>query len=162
MNCIPMKKISLLLLIALVSFSCKKESKKNELIATDWLLGSWENISENGTMQENWEKTNDSLYEGASYYIKGKDTLNSEKIELLQKDDQILYIPTVKGQNNDQPVVFLLTKKTAKQLVFENPNHDYPKKITYNLITKDSLVATISGTQQGKLSSDSFPIMKKK
>jgi Domain of unknown function (DUF6265) len=156
-----MKKSAFLIVLAFVLFSCKKETKENQLKTIDWLLGSWENKSENGTMQENWGKINDSLYKGASYFIKEKDTLHKETIGLLQKGDQILYIPTVKGQNNDQPVVFLLTKKTAQQVVFENPNHDYPKKIVYTLITKDSLVATISGTQQGKSSSDSFPMKKK-
>ncbi len=146
----------------MASFSCKKESKENKLKTMDWLVGNWENKSEFGDMQENWEKVNDSVYNGYSYFIKGKDTLHSETIALQQKEDQVLYVPTVKGQNNDQPVVFLLTKQTPKQLVFENPNHDYPKKIVYNQITSDSLVAVISGTQQGKASSDSFPMKKKK
>jgi hypothetical protein len=157
-----MKKITFLFLIAAAAFSCKKESKENKLKTMDWLVGTWENNSEYGDMQENWEKINDSVFRGTSYLIKVKDTLHSESIALESKDDQVLYIPIVKGQNNDQPVVFLLTKQTPKQLVFENPNHDYPKKIVYNQITADSLVAVISGTQQGKASSDSFPMKKKK
>jgi hypothetical protein len=156
-----MKKTIVLILIAVVSLSCKKESNENKLKSMEWLLGSWENNAEYGNMQENWKKVNDSVCQGESYFIKGKDTLHSETITLQQKEDQVLYVPTVRGQNNDQPVVFLLTKQTPKQLVFENPNHDYPKKIIYNLITKDSLVATISGTQQGKPSSDSFPMKKR-
>ncbi len=126
----------------------------------DWLLGSWENKSDFGDMQENWSKINDSVYRGSSYFIKGKDTLHHEQITLEQKEEKVHYVPTVKGQNNDQPVVFLLTSQTAKQLIFENPNHDYPKKIIYNMITADSLVAVISGIQEGKASSDSFPLKK--
>ena len=157
-----MKKITLLILIALVSFSCKKESKENKQKNLEWLVGSWESSSDFGDIQENWEKINDSVFQGTSYLIKEKDTLHSESIALEIKDDQILYVPIVKGQNNDQPVIFLLTKQTPNQLVFENPNHDYPKKIVYNQITTDSLVAVISGTQGGKPSSDSFPMKKKK
>jgi hypothetical protein len=77
------------------------------------------------------------------------------------KDEQVLYIPIVKGQNNDQPVVFLLTKQTPKQLVFENPKHDYPQKIVYKKVNENSLVATISGIQQGKESSESYTMKKK-
>jgi hypothetical protein len=161
-NSLSMKKIIVLFVIAAAFSSCKKESKENKLKTMDWLVGTWENNSEFGQMQENWEKINDSVFRGTSYLIKEKDTLNSESIALEIKDDQVLYVPIVKGQNNDQPIVFLLTKQTTKQLVFENPNHDYPKKIVYNKITADSLVAVISGTQQGKASSDSFPMKKKK
>ena len=157
-----MKKIIVLFIIATTLLSCKKESKKNKLKTMDWLVGTWENKSDFGDIQERWEKVNDSVFQGYSYMIKDTDTLHSESIAMEIKDEQVLYIPIVKGQNNDQPVIFLLTKQTPKQLVFENPKHDYPNKIVYNQITSDSLVAVISGMQQGKASTDSFPMKKKK
>lgn len=156
-----MKKTIILLCIITLAVSCKKASKENKLAQTDWLIGTWENKSDEGDMIEIWTKTNDSVYNGESYFIKGKDTLHSEKIELTQKGDRVLYIPTVDGQNNNQPVPFQLTQQTAKQLVFENPKHDFPQKIVYKQITADSLVATISGTQQGKSGSESYPMKKK-
>lgn len=156
-----MKKVILLLAFTTCIFSCKKTEKENKLQTTDWLIGTWENKSDEGEMVETWSKTNDSLYSGSSYFIKGKDTLHSESIALTQKADVILYTPTVKGQNNNQPVSFQLTKQTPKQLVFENPKHDFPQKIVYQQITADSLIATISGMQQGKASSESFSMKKK-
>ena len=156
-----MKKTILLLVAVALVISCKKSEKENKLEAANWLVGTWENKSDYGDMIEIWNKSNDSLYVGNSYFIKQKDTLHSESIELKQKGDVVLYIPTVKGQNNDQPVTFQLTKQTPKQLVFENPTHDFPQKIVYQQITADSLVATISGMQQGKVSSESFSMKKK-
>jgi hypothetical protein len=47
-------------------------------------------------------------------------------------------------------------------LVFENPKHDYPKKITYTKINDDSLVAEISGILDGKPSSEKFSMKKNK
>ncbi|WP_309641676.1 DUF6265 family protein [Flavobacterium sp.] len=155
------KKIMLFLTVTTLMISCKKPQKENKLESMNWLIGTWENKSDEGNMIETWSKTNDSLYVGGSYFIKEKDTLHSESIELTQKANTILYIPTVKGQNNNQPVPFQLTKQTPKQLVFENPKHDFPQKIIYNQITADSLVATISGMQQGKASSESFSMRKK-
>lgn len=156
-----MKKAILLLAITTCLLSCKKTEKENKLQTTDWLIGTWENKSNEGDMVETWSKNNDSLYSGSSYFIKGKDTLHSESIQLTQKANVVLYTPTVKGQNNNQPISFQLTKQTSKQLVFENPKHDFPQKIVYQQITADSLVATISGIQQGKASSESFPMKKK-
>ena len=156
-----MKKAILLLAITTCLLSCKKTEKENKLQTTDWLIGTWENKSNEGDMVETWSKNNDSLYSGSSYFIKGKDTLHSESIQLTQKANVVLYTPTVKGQNNNQPISFQLTKQTSKQLVFENPKHDFPQKIVYQQITADSLVATISGIQQGKASSESFSMKKK-
>ena len=151
----------LLLAITTCLLSCKKTEIDKQLHLLVWLIGTWENKSEEGDMVETWAKNNDSLYSGSSYFIKGKDTLHSESIQLTQKADVVLYTPTVKGQNNNQPISFQLTKQTPKQLVFENPKHDFPQKIVYQQITADSLVATISGMQQGKASSESFSMKKK-
>ncbi|WP_099714664.1 DUF6265 family protein [Flavobacterium sp. 11] len=151
-----------LILLLLVIVSCKNsDSNKNEKIkAASWLLGNWENKSADGTLTENWEKLNDSTFQAQSYYIKEKDTVHFESIILQQKGENLTYTATVKGQNNDKPVVFKLTTATDKQVSFENLKHDYPQKISYNQITPDSLVAKISGIQQGKPSSEQFSMKK--
>jgi hypothetical protein len=59
--------------------------------------------------------------------------------------DTWIYSVTAGKQNNGQAVLFTATKNTATELVFENPEHDFPKKITYTLVTPDSLYAEISG-----------------
>lgn len=157
-----MKK-SIALVVLLIAFSaCKNKTERvNKLMVADWLIGKWENNSEQGNLSESWEKQNDSVYLGHSYFIKGKDTLHFESIELKQKGENVLYIPVVRGQNEGKPVEFKLTLSTTKQMTFENPKHDYPQKIVYNQINSDSLVATISGIQQGKQSIESYPMKKK-
>lgn len=156
-----MKKLILLTLV-LTFIACKKTEKENKISVASWLVGSWENKADDGTMVESWEKSNDSTYVGTAYYIKNNDTLHHENMTLLQKGSEVVYMATVQGQNNDEPVTFLLTKSNPKQLVFENPNHDYPQKIAYQQITDDSLVASISGKQQGKISNESYSMTKKK
>lgn len=155
-----MKKISLILLLLLTILSCKKGEKTNLLNEIDWLIGAWENNSDKGNLLEIWKKENDSVYSGQSFYIKAKDTLHFETIQLKQISDSLLYSSSVKGQDNDLALDFKLTSKTQNQFVFENPKNDYPKKIVYKLITKDSLVAIISGIQQGKTSSETFSMKK--
>ncbi|MDI5893329.1 DUF6265 family protein [Flavobacterium algoritolerans] len=151
-----------LILLLLVIVSCKNSDyNKNEKIkAASWLLGNWENKSADGNLTENWEKLNDSTFQAQSYYIKEKDTVHFESIILQQKGENLTYTATVKGQNNDKPVVFKLTTATDKQVSFENLKHDYPQKISYSQITPDSLVAKISGIQQGKSSSEQFSMKK--
>ncbi len=139
----------------------KSEDKKpeyTELIKASWLIGTWKNDSMNVHATEIWSIRNDSSYEGKSYIQIGTDTVSTELISLEQRGKELFYIPIVKDQNNNEPVKFVLTSLTSKQLVFENPAHDFPQKISYTQIAADSLLAEISGLQNGKPASEYFPM----
>lgn len=134
-----------------------------QLAGMNWLIGKWENNSPDGYSTEIWEQKNDSVYSGTSYFvIPSGDTVSSETISLQQNAENVYYIPTVKNQNDGQPVKFTLTSATDTMLVFENPEHDFPNKITYTRINQDSVVAQISGTMDGKANSMLFPFKKVK
>ena len=146
----------ILLLLAIVSCKDKEPTEKDKIKSANWLLGNWVTKTDDGILLENWKQLNDSTFNGESFFIKGNDTLHSEAIVLQQNGEELFYNATVKGQNENKAVAFKLTLGNEKQIVFENPKHDYPQKITYSLLTKDSLVAAISGVQLGKPSSEKF------
>jgi hypothetical protein len=164
--------IRLILFISLTGFlfSCGDSDKQEtgsvaktryeELEKTNWLLAVCQNNSPEGITTETWEKKNDSVYTGISYFVIGKDTVSYETINLEQTGKDLFYIPTVKDQNNGQPVKFILTSSAANQLVFENPAHDFPQMISYTRITDDSIVAEISAIIDGKKKSLLFPMAK--
>lgn len=164
-----MKKITLLAAAFAIMASCgKKENTEettsapvaaapNKMAATEWLIGSWGHTTPEGALSEKWEKVNDSVMHGESYFVVGgKDTVFAETVALTSEKGKLSYTVKVPGQNNEKPVRFDLTSSTESQLVFENPQHDYPNKIVYNKITNDSLVAEISGIQKGKPASEQF------
>lgn len=150
----------ILLLLAIVSCKNTESTEKGKIKSANWLLGKWATQTADGNLSESWKKLNDSTFQGESFFIKGKDTLHFESIVMQQKGEDLFYNATVKGQNEDKAVPFKLILIDEKQLVFENPKHDYPQKITYTLIKKDSLVAAISGIQLGKASSEKFGMKK--
>jgi hypothetical protein len=152
-----------LLAIPFMLLSCqnKERKEKYEMLAkAEWLLGDWENLSAEGRWSESWVKANDSTYNGQAFFIRENDTLHQEQIVLSQRGLAVNYTPTVKGQNGDKPVQFNMTSAEGRKLIFENPAHNYPQKISYLQITKDSLVADISGIQQGKPSAERFAMSK--
>jgi hypothetical protein len=155
-----MKKVILKLIIILTLASCQKSKNVSKIVGTDWLLGKWENKSDNGYLIETWTKVNDSLFVGESYFIKEKDTLHSEKIELKQKGENLFYISTIKGQNSDKPITFKHNIEKEKQWIFENPKNHYPKKIIYKPFAKDHLLIEISGIQQEKPSTTQYSMKK--
>jgi len=157
-----MKKTALILILISTLTSCQKSKEVSKIVGNDWLLGKWENKSDEGNLLETWEKVNDSLFVGESYFIKEKDTLHSEKIQLKQKGENLLYVSTIKGQNNNKPISFVHKPEIEKQLVFENPKSDYPKKIVYRRIAADRLLIEISGIQQEKQSFNRYSMKKTK
>lgn len=157
-----MKKL-ILSLAAISIVACQNKSKNSYSLINKmtWLEGIWENKMPDGTLTETWTKVNDSTFNGKTLFIKEKDTIHNEKIVLSQKGETLYYTPTVIGQNNDEPIEFKMTNSTENEFVFENPKHDYPQKIVYKKLNSTNLVATISGKQLGKASSESYPMKKK-
>ena len=123
-----------------------------------WLLGDWQNKTARGISSESWKKLNDSTFLGKSYVLRGTDTVSAEHIRLEEHNGTLYYIPTVKNQNEGKPVIFTMTTALANGFIFENPKHDFPQKISYDLIGKDSLMAEISGTYKGKQRAIKFPM----
>ncbi len=156
-----MKTFSSILIVAfLVSCQTKSEHQFEKLQKMAWIIGNWEQKLPEGTVTESWTKENDSTFLGKSYFIKDKDTLHLENIVLTQKNGQLLYIPTVNGQNNDEPVTFTMLAETENNFSFSNTTHDYPQTISYKKINDTNLVATLSGKQQGKESKESYQMTK--
>ena len=163
-----MKKIYLsiitILLISVVS--CNKYDANGNIIKeyeelekANWMLGEWEQKDSLGTLREIWERLDDSTFVGLSYYIQNeKDTIHNEQVELMQDGEHLIYTATIKGENNNSPIPFQMVTDEDSLLVFENPKHDFPKKIEYKLAKNNVLTAKISGKLNGKSSSQSYPM----
>ena len=155
-----MRQYFLFLSVSLLLFSCTNNSKNEKIKATEWLIGQWKNTSEEGILTENWTKPNDSTLTAGSFFIKEKDTLHFETIRLIEKEGDLMYETTIKGQNNDKPILFPLLSETENELVFENLQNDYPQKIKYQRNSKSGITISISGTQSKKIVSEQFKMTK--
>lgn len=151
------KVFSVLAAVTMLAISCEKKTYP-QLEQASWLLGNWGHAIPEGRFVEQWEQENDSVYAGKSFFIAENDTTFAEYIQLTEDHGKLKYIVSVKGQNGEEPVAFTLTQASDRQLVFENPQHDFPDKIIYRKISADSVVAEISGLQNGRPSAEVFPL----
>jgi len=131
---------------------------KNVIEDMKWLLGVWENHTPRGIMYESWKQVNESELFGKSYVIKAKDTTVLETVRLVQKGDDVMYIPIVNNQNSGEPVVFKSTFVSPSKFIVEAPEHDFPQKISYTRIAQDQFVAEISGEINGVMRYQSFSL----
>lgn len=152
----------LLLLGACHSQNERPTFKDAELNKIAWLSGTWQDASSGGISQEIWKKTDEQTLGGFSYFLVGKDTASSETMKITKKDQHLIYTATVKDQNNGQPVEFTMTSNDSSQLVFENPMHDFPKKIVYKKITNDSVMIQLEGVVDSSHEVQEYPLKRMK
>ncbi|MBX2959595.1 MAG: hypothetical protein KF732_06515 [Flavobacteriales bacterium] len=125
-----MKRFALLCSICLLATACSQ--KPTVTIADlDWIIGTRSSQQDQMLIYESWSKTSDELLTGKSYYTENGDTMLLETIEIKQIDGELFYCPAVSNQNEGKAIEFKLTSKNPNELVFENPKHDFPKKIVY-------------------------------
>jgi len=135
--------------LGLSAFIISGDSKTFKKLYT--LEGTWKMNTRRGAVCEEWKKMNKNYLQNKGYMIQGKDTIISERIALTNTKEGVFYTSTVEEQNNKQPVAFKMTGSENNMFVFENPQHDFPKRIVYKLVTADSLHAYIDdGTETGK------------
>lgn len=120
-------------------------SCNNEINKAEWLIGNWENTSEEGKFTEKWKKKDRKTLLGNSYFVIENDTVFSEEVTLVQRGKELIYAVKIVTDPSAGLTEFKLTSSSENQLVFENPENDFPKKITYSRIHKDSIFAEISG-----------------
>ncbi len=113
----------------------------------DFLEGTWK--MENKETYEHWDQLNENSLKGFSYKVKDGQMLISEYLDITRDNDEITYKATVLGQNQGKGVNFKLTK-TDSTFTFENPNHDFPKKIVYQKLSDNEISVQVSdGKQKG-------------
>ena len=132
------------LIIFLISFWSFSTYAQTHLKKLDWLTGEWirTNAKPGRSGIEIWKRTSDNEMAGRGINLKGIDTTFVEKLRIIVKDNAIYYVADV--PQNKEPVLFKLTTQSETKLVFENPQHDFPKVITYEVLDK-KLKAVISG-----------------
>lgn len=135
-----MKRIILSACLVMLSFAFADDGAFRQL---HMLKGSWRMKTKNGSVAEDWKLVNTNHLQSKAYSTKAKDTAVYENVALENKADGIFYTVTSTNQNDQKPIAFKLTSAANSKFVFENPKHDFPKRIVYELINKDSLHAFV-------------------
>ena len=114
-----------------------------------WIAGHWQTASGGRRqVEEHWTGVAGGTMMGMSRTVAGDKTVEFEYVRIEQRADGIYYVahPKARCPGTD----FKLTKASATEAVFENPQHDFPKRIIYRKTADDSLTASIDGGEGTK------------
>lgn len=107
----------------------------------EFLKGSWK--IENQETYEHWDKLNEQSLKGLSYTIQDDRIVVTEYLDITLRDNTIYYTATVLNQNEGKGVPFRMTNSDST-FIFENPDHDFPKIISYHPQSDSEIQVTIS------------------
>jgi hypothetical protein len=150
-----MLKLTLLTLCLLVSLLTQTTS----LADISWLAGDWQTApGGRRQIEEHWTAVAGGTMMGMSRTVAGEKTVEFEYLRIEQRADGIYYVahPKARCPGTD----FKLTKASATEAVFENPQHDFPKRIIYRKTADDALTASIDGGEGTKAMSFAFQRVK--
>jgi hypothetical protein len=111
-----------------------------------FMQGCWERRAGNRIVEEQWLRPRGGTMLGMSRTVRGDSLIEYEFVRLYQRGEQLVYAAQPSGQAQAE---FTSTAITEKAIVFANPQHDFPQRISYRL-AGDSLFARVEGTLDGR------------
>lgn len=149
-----LKQFALVVLFALMT-----NTSTPTLADLAWMAGGWQSApGERRQSEEHWTQAAGASMMGMSRTVVGDKTVEFEYLRIEQRADGIYYVahPKARCPGTD----FKLTRASATEAVFENPQHDFPKRIIYRKGADDSLTASIDGGEGTKAMTYAFRRMK--
>ena len=118
-----------------------------------WLAGAWVGTrgAEGATsIEERWSPPLGGAMLAVSRTVSRGKMTAFEYLRIVERDGGLVYIAQPGGASPTEFVLTELGTETgSRRAVFENPRHDYPKRIVYELSAEGGLSATIGFTKGG-------------
>lgn len=93
-----------------------------------FIEGTWK--MEGNEIYEHWDMIGPKTLKGFAYEVKNRQMNVTEYAQIEYVNNELVYTASVIGQNQGQSIPFICTQLDS-MWVFENNQHDFPKKIIY-------------------------------
>ena len=121
-----------------------------------WIAGCW-SVDRNGRhVAEHWMAPEAGTMMGVSRTVAGGKTTEWEFLIIREGATGLEYVAKPSGQAE---ATFTAATASAREVVFENPAHDFPKRVVYKR-DGDTLTAAIEGPMNGQNRRIEFPYKK--
>lgn len=127
------------MLLPVVVFSLAAAADLSKL---DWLAGCFAMETPRGVkIVEHWTRPEGGLMLGVNRTVRGDKAVAFEFLRIQVDGDALVYTAMPNGKNETP---FRSTSQTDAEVVFENPAHDFPKRILYRK-SADGVFARVDG-----------------
>ena len=131
-------------------------SAESPLNALTWLAGCWFGRNDKVEFREHWMRP-----AGGQMMGMGRSTNNGKVVsyEMMRIELDAAGVPVFVAKPSGQPEAsFKSVKYDATSIQFENPTHDFPQRVRYELKKDGTLFAQIDGNLKGREARIDFPM----
>ena len=148
-------RVPTIVLLGLLAASSAAASE-SDVTALAWLAGCWAPEKGEAGSMEHWLPPAGGTMLGVSRTVKNGRTVQFEFMQLrMNADGKLVFIALPSGQKETTFVAAAIGKDSV---TFENPQHDFPQKVSYRLESSTRLIGRIEGNRGGTLRGVDFPM----
>ena len=123
------------------------EPARAKIAEMDWLAGVWTGTTGSSTVEERWSPPAGGAMLGVSRTVKDERMRSFEYLRVVERNGGLVYVAQPNGGTATE---FVLVDLVDGAAVFQNPRHDYPQQIVYELSGEETLSATIGFINGGR------------
>ena len=112
-----------------------------------WLQGCWELRDDDRVVEERWTSPRAGSMLGVGRTTRGSKLVEHEYIVLTERDGRLAYEAHTSGQAT---ATFMSRPISGREVVFEDPTHDFPQRVGYRSTGPGQLLAWVEGTSSGR------------
>ena len=106
-----------------------------------WLAGS-RSMKGNVLVEERWTEPASNMMLGLSRTVRGDKVVEFEFLRIESRADGLYYVAQPGGR---PPTEFKLSRWDGTEAIFENPQHDFPKRVIYRKQPDNVVWAKVDG-----------------
>jgi len=111
-----------------------------------WLAGAWAGEQDGVESEESWIAPKGGLMLGVHRDLFPSGNTFFEFLRIEARDGEIYYMASPRGR---EPTPYRLAELADSAAVFANPEHDFPKRLSYSR-TGNTLLVRAEGDENGK------------
>jgi hypothetical protein len=119
-----------------------------------WMAGCWRQEAAGRVADEMWMAPAGGAMLGVNRTVASGRTVSYEFMRIHEDGGRLVFTAKPSGQAEAS---FPLARSGPRDVVFENPAHDFPQRVMYRL-ENDTLIGRIEGTRNGAPRSVDYPM----
>ncbi|TDJ38428.1 MAG: hypothetical protein E2O53_00245 [Gammaproteobacteria bacterium] len=135
-------------------------SARADIADLRWMAGCWSQDGRESGSVEQWTAPAGGTILGMSRIVSGGKTVAFEFLRIVEEEDG--WIRLVASPSGQETARFKLVSMSTNEVIFENPDHDFPQRIIYRLDSDSNLVGRIEREVNGTERTADFPMTRTK
>lgn len=148
-------------------YKTSTEAASSKLEKLSWMSGTWHTQQGADDLVEIWSEPRGDSMMGMFHWVKRGKVWIYELMSIVQTDDDLVFRlrhfdrKLVPWEEKHDALTYTMKSHSDREVIFENPERDSPRRFVYRLDGNDALILRVEGYTNGKLNVDEFRFKKR-